>query len=66
MYPLGYHWGLYRGYIGKMEKNMETTILGSRFWAFKVWVLGLALGFRGLRVQGLRFRGVGSLGPNWG
>ena len=35
-----YSHGLYRGYIGKMEKNVETTLegLGSRF--FLIWDLG--------------------------
>ena len=38
---MGVIWGLYRGYIGIMERKMETTILCLEFrvWGFMLGVL---------------------------
>ena len=58
--PIQVIFGLYWGYFGKMEKNMETTIMG--YIGFRVWGLGFGGWCLGFTVSGLGFRvwGLGS------
>ena len=51
------YWGLYRGYIGIMEKEMEATIMGLYRvggLGLKVWGIGAIQGVWGVRGLGLR------------
>ena len=45
--------GLYWGYIGIMEKKMETTVMGLGFGVLGLGVLGLGFGGLGLRGLGV-------------